>query len=245
MTNTRWLFVTMLAGAAVSGPQLALSQAPDRSGKEVVEGICIKCHGTGEKGAPKIGDRAAWNPRLKNGIENTVRSAIRGHGAMPARGGTAGLTDGEMRAAVTYMIDPSSATPRKPQASAPAMKDSMHKLVGGTDVYLGVLPAETMRKRQGAGKAPLEIPSGKGYYHLSVVLRDNGTKAEIKDARVEARVANLMTGETKKLESVTYNDAASYANYFQMPGKDPYTVTLKITKPGAAAPIEARFDLKR
>ena len=85
---------------------------------------------------------------------------------------------------------------------------------------------------------------GKGYYHVSIVLRDHASKAEIKDAQVEARVANLMTGETKTLEPATVNNAFSYGNYFQMPGKDPYTLTLKIRKPGAPAPIEAKFDLK-
>ena len=53
-----------------------------------------------------------------------------------------------------------------------------------------------------------------------------------------------MTGETKTLEAVTVNDALSYGAYFQMAGKDPYTVTLKIRKPGAPATIEAKFDLK-
>ena len=77
------------------------------------------------------------------------------------------------------------------------------------------------------------------------MLRDADTKAEIKDAQVEARVANLLTGETKKLEAVTVNDGRSYANYFRMSGKDPYTVTLTIRKPGAARAIEAKFDLKQ
>ncbi|MND01977.1 hypothetical protein D3C83_211910 [compost metagenome] len=76
------------------------------------------------------------------------------------------------------------------------------------------------------------------------MLRDHASKAEIKDAQVEARVANLMTGETKPLEPATVNNAFSYGNYFQMPGKDPYTVTVKVLKPGAA-PVEAKFDIKR
>ena len=88
------------------------------------------------------------------------------------------------------------------------------------------------------------VPSGTGYFLVNVTLRDSGTKAEIKDAQIEARVANLMNGETRKLEAATINDGVSYGNYFQMPGKDPYTVTLKIRKPGAAAPVEAKFDIK-
>lgn len=78
---------------------------PPRSGKQIVDAQCSKCHGTGAGGAPKIGDRDAWVPRAKQGFDTLVASAIRGHGAMPARGGMADLTDPEMRAAITYMLN--------------------------------------------------------------------------------------------------------------------------------------------
>jgi cytochrome c5 len=77
-----------------------------RSGKQIVEQRCSKCHATGEGGAPRIGDRAAWIPRLRNGFELTVRSAINGHGGMPARGGLPDLTDYEVRSAIVYMFNP-------------------------------------------------------------------------------------------------------------------------------------------
>jgi cytochrome c5 len=77
-----------------------------RSGKQIVEARCSKCHATGEGGAPRIGDRAAWIPRLRNGFEQTVRSAINGHGGMPARGGLPDLTDHEIRSAIVYMFNP-------------------------------------------------------------------------------------------------------------------------------------------
>jgi cytochrome c5 len=80
-----------------------LKSAP-RSGEEIVKAQCIKCHEAGKGGAPKIGDRDAWLPRLKDGLDNTVRSAIHGHGGMPARGGLADLTDAEMRSAVIYLF---------------------------------------------------------------------------------------------------------------------------------------------
>jgi cytochrome c5 len=75
-----------------------------RTGEQIVKAQCIKCHEAGKGGAPKIGDRDAWIPRLKNGLDNTVRSAINGHGGMPARGGMADLTDAEMRSAVIYLF---------------------------------------------------------------------------------------------------------------------------------------------
>ena len=75
-----------------------------RTGEEVVKAQCFKCHETGKGGAPKIGDRDAWVPRLKEGLDNTVRSAMKGHGGMPARGGLADLTDSELRSAVIYLF---------------------------------------------------------------------------------------------------------------------------------------------
>jgi cytochrome c5 len=78
---------------------------PPRSGKEIVETQCVKCHGTGVGGAPKIGDRAAWTPRVTQGLDTVVASAIHGHGAMPPRGGMADLTDVEIRSAIVYMFN--------------------------------------------------------------------------------------------------------------------------------------------
>lgn len=75
-----------------------------RTGEQIVKAQCSKCHQDGKGGAPKIGDRDAWIPRLKTGLDNTVRSAINGHGGMPARGGLANLTDAEVRSAVIYLF---------------------------------------------------------------------------------------------------------------------------------------------
>ena len=97
----------LLAGVVFCGP--ALSQQPERSGKEVVEAQCSKCHLEGKGGAPKIGDRDAWIQRLKKGLDATVREAIRGHGGMPPRGEKADLTDREVRNAILYMYYPGNA----------------------------------------------------------------------------------------------------------------------------------------
>jgi len=76
-----------------------------RRGEDVVLAQCAKCHENGAGGAPKIGDRAAWLPRLRQGFDIVVRSAINGHGSMPSRGGVADTTDSEIRSAITYMIN--------------------------------------------------------------------------------------------------------------------------------------------
>ena len=81
------------------------ARTPDkRGGEAIVQARCIQCHGTGVGGAPTLGDQRAWVGRARDGFDSLVRSAIRGHGEMPARGGMADLTDDEMRSAVTYMF---------------------------------------------------------------------------------------------------------------------------------------------
>jgi len=84
------------------------AHVPDtRSGESIVHTQCVKCHQEGLGGAPRIGDRAEWIRRAQPGFDSLVRSAINGHGGMPARGGMADLTDQEMRLAITYMFQQS------------------------------------------------------------------------------------------------------------------------------------------
>lgn len=96
-----------LSGGNWIEPTNKTGKTADRLGKDIVQTQCVKCHKTGTNGAPRIGDRAAWIPRAVNGMDALVRSAINGHGGMPARGGMASLTDAEMRDAIVYMFDQS------------------------------------------------------------------------------------------------------------------------------------------
>ena len=66
--------------------------------------ICSACHAAGVAGAPKFGDKAAWAPRIAQGIDALTASAIQGKGAMPPRGGS-NATEAEIRAVVTYMVN--------------------------------------------------------------------------------------------------------------------------------------------
>ena len=223
--------------------------AVERSGKQIVQVQCAKCHQTGVDGAPKIGNRAAWIPRLKQGLEAAVLSAIKGHGPMPARGGMANLTDSEIRAAIVFMVN-QGVTPAPGLSAALAAKPgSDHKVIEGTEIYLGIVSAESLRaehpKEDAESLMHGGIPSGKGYYHVNISLLDSKTKAEITDAQVSVRVTDpVMGGETKKLELMAVNNAISYGNYFRMPSKDPYTIAVQIRKPGMSRSIEAKFDFK-
>jgi cytochrome c5 len=81
----------------------AAPAAGNAEGKKIFETTCVVCHGTGVAGAPKAGDKAAWAPRLKQGMPALYHAAIHGLNAMPARGGNPAYTDAQMKAAVDYL----------------------------------------------------------------------------------------------------------------------------------------------
>lgn len=86
-------------------PASRTAKPAPRSGQQIVNTQCIKCHEKGTGGAPKIGDRDAWIQRVKNGLDPLVQSAVNGHGGMPPRGGAANLSDAELKDAITYMFN--------------------------------------------------------------------------------------------------------------------------------------------
>ena len=210
-----------------------------RTGEQLVQAQCSLCHRVGQQGAPKIGDRKAWAPRLAKGLDAVVRVAVHGHGAMPARGGLADATDAEIQGAVVYMFNfglpPAPAPVNAPAAAA----DPYHKVVDGTEVYLGILRAQAA-----AGLQPGTAPRGKGYYHLNLSLFDSQSKASIPDARVMLRVSDAMTSESRRLQPLAANGAVSYGGYFRLLGPTPYTITAQIERPGVAGAREVKFEYK-
>jgi cytochrome c5 len=74
-------------------------------GKAVYQNTCSSCHETGVSGAPKIGDKTAWDSLIAKGKDQLVQSVINGKGAMPPKAGNPGLSEEEIRAAVNYMVD--------------------------------------------------------------------------------------------------------------------------------------------
>jgi cytochrome c5 len=217
-----------------------------RGSEQIVQSQCAKCHQTGVDGAPKIGDRDAWIQRLKKGLDPLVASAIHGHGAMPARGGLPDLSDQEVRGAILYMFNYGIAAPPTPAKAEPA--SPFHRVVAGTDVYLGMISAEALRKAQAEGRNTGAmhggIPSGKGYYHLNISLADSKTNVSISDAEVSVRVSDMLGAETRNLELMAENNAVSYGNFFQLTSGNTYTIGVQIRRPGVANPIETRFEFK-
>ena len=93
------------APAAPAAP--AAAAAADTKGADLFKKSCAMCHQTGVAGAPKLGDKADWAPRIAQGKDVLYQHAIAGFtgkkGAMPPKGGAASISDDDIRAIVDYM----------------------------------------------------------------------------------------------------------------------------------------------
>jgi cytochrome c5 len=89
-----------------------------KSGEDIVKEVCSACHVPGVANAPKLGDKAAWAPRLKQGVDGLLQSVVKGKGAMPPRAGTS-LTDAELVNAIVFMANQAGGNLKEP---APAKK---------------------------------------------------------------------------------------------------------------------------
>jgi cytochrome c5 len=97
----RTLITIATVGALLSVGQVAT--AADE-GKATYDKVCAVCHAKGIAGAPKLGDKSLWEPRIKLGVDALTASVIAGKGVMAPRAGVASLSDADIKSAVNYMI---------------------------------------------------------------------------------------------------------------------------------------------
>ena len=100
-----------VAAAPAAAPEtetvaVAAPAASGAAGETLYKQACQVCHAAGVAGAPKLGDKDAWAPRIATGIDAMYTTSVNGKGAMPARGGTS-ASDADLRAAVEYMASAS------------------------------------------------------------------------------------------------------------------------------------------
>ena len=91
-------------GAKVATVAAAPAAAGKPDGKKTYDTACMAGPATGAANAPKLGDKAAWAPRIKTGAEALYASVLKGKGAMPPKGGNAALSDADVKAAVDYIV---------------------------------------------------------------------------------------------------------------------------------------------
>ena len=98
---------TALAPPAAA-PAVAATAAADLTGEQIYNQACVACHGAGVAGAPKLGDKAAWAPRIAQGMDTLHKHALQGFqgkaGYMPPKGGRTDLSDQSVMNGVDYIV---------------------------------------------------------------------------------------------------------------------------------------------
>ncbi len=108
--NTGRAAMQAAAQAATKAAASQVAYGGTTDGKEIFNHLCTSCHTSGVAGAPKVGNKAMWGPRIAQGIDTLVKHAIEGyHGPdgnyMPAKGGNPALTDEQVTNAVKWIVD--------------------------------------------------------------------------------------------------------------------------------------------
>ena len=186
------------AGAVAAGP---------RAGADVYSGFCMACHGTGAAGAPKVGDKAAWEPRFAQGMDTLLNHAVNGIRAMPPKGTCGDCSDDELKGAIAHMLNETGfkvAVAAAAPAAAPAAAADAGK---GKQVYDTTCMACHATGAAGAPKvgdkaawAP-RIAQGLDTLHTHAVtgiraMPPRGTCAACSDDDLKAAV-DYMVGESK------------------------------------------------
>jgi cytochrome c5 len=182
----------------------------EHSGQQVVAQACGTCHDTGAGGAPKVGDWAAWKPRIEKGLNSLFESAITGHGGMPARGGMSKLTDAEIRRAIEYMFNAgrqAAPTAAAPDAAPAAVAATVADGAAGKKLYdascmachaagvagapkLGDKAAWAARASAGVDALTASVVKGKG------AMPPKGGAASATDSEIRA-VVQYMLAQSK------------------------------------------------
>ncbi|HHL19150.1 MAG TPA: cytochrome c5 family protein [Thiothrix sp.] len=124
MTHVKLLSLSILS-VFMSFSMVAKADDAANEGEKTYKAACFVCHDTGVANAPKLGDKAAWAPRIALGKEALYTTALKGKGAMPPKGGRADLSDDAIKATVDYMISKASdeAAPKKEETTEEPKKE--------------------------------------------------------------------------------------------------------------------------
>lgn len=98
------------AVAEAAGETDADDTAPELAadaGEKLYGQICQQCHTTGLLDAPKIGDNAAWQPRVAKGMDTLYLHSVKGYNKMPAQA-VGEVSEAQVKAAVDYLVAQSS-----------------------------------------------------------------------------------------------------------------------------------------
>jgi len=87
---------------AATGVTTAASGGADA----IYQASCATCHSIGVAGAPKMGNKAEWAPRISKGMDVLYASVFNGLApGMPARGLCFTCSDDDLKAVVDFMVE--------------------------------------------------------------------------------------------------------------------------------------------
>ncbi|WP_107312549.1 c-type cytochrome [Burkholderia metallica] len=146
-----------------------------KTGEEVYKAVCVTCHGTGAAGAPKFGNKDDWAPRISQGFDTLLKTALAGKGAMPPRGGTSpdDVSDYEIARAIVYMANNDGANFPEPAApAANAAQPASGAAASGADAsnaqaaaaMAAIAAIPNAGEKPAAAAAPAGADAGKALY---------------------------------------------------------------------------------
>lgn len=119
------------------------------------------------------------------------------------------------------------------------------KTADGLTVYIGIMPAEIVKGHpSGHTEQTMHggVPKGVHEYHVVAAVFDATSGARVSDAAVTAQVSELgLSGTNKKLDRMEIANTVSYGGFFDLPGRDLYTIRLTIERPGQPKPVNLEF----
>ncbi|VWD48432.1 c-type cytochrome [Burkholderia contaminans] len=148
-----------------------------KTGEEVYKAVCVTCHGTGAAGAPKFGNKDDWAPRISQGFDTLLKTALAGKGAMPPRGGTSldDVSDYEIARAIVYMANndganfpepaapaANAAQPASGAAAASGAADAASAQIAAAQAAIAAIPKAG--EAPAAAAAPAGADAGKALY---------------------------------------------------------------------------------
>lgn len=126
-----------------------------------------------------------------------------------------------------------------------ATDNGQSRTIGGLTVYLGVVPAEIVKGPAArSAERPMHgrIPKGAHDYHVVVAVFDAANGTRVSDADVTAQISGLgLSGTSAKLEPMEIAGTTTYGAFFNLPGRDLYTVKLTIRRSGTIQPVVLQF----
>jgi len=101
--------ITAVKGETAKGPAIPPPKPLTlEDGKHIYDENCSVCHNSGFKEAPQPGDQKTWEPIIHTGLMAAYQNVLTGQAGHVPRGGCMDCTDGEIKAAIKYMMTTSS-----------------------------------------------------------------------------------------------------------------------------------------